>query len=302
MIGGRPWETTLRPRPPYSLADSAAGTAGGTRLMREGVLHLCDLVDGAPARVRVWQRRDGALVAHVAGAPPEAAHERLRFLLALDVDHAPFLRRARRDPLLRDAAWRHPGLRPLRLATPAHALLAAVCGQLVSGREAARIHRAVLRLCTPERAGLRTPPAQADLAGLTPARCRAAGLASTRAAAMIRMARGPGLARLGDRTTAQIVAAVEREPGLGPWSAGVIAMRGFGRYEHGLVGDLGLMRLWAAVHGAWPAPEETASLLDPYEEWAGLASVYLLRHPLARLGGRPAARPTPRAAAARAGA
>lgn len=290
-------ETTLRPRPPYSLADSSAGTAGGTRRTRGGVLELWDLIEGAAARIRLWQRGDGDIVARVTGADAEAAHERLRFLLALDVDHAPFLRLARRDPLAREAAWRWPGLRPMRLPTPAHALLAAVCGQLVSGREAARLQRAVLRLCTPERDGLRLPPAQGDLAGLLPARCRAAGLASGRAATMTRVARGPSLDRLAGRTTDQIVAAITREPGLGPWSAGVIAMRGFGRQEHGLVGDLGLMRLWAAVHGRWPAPGETAAMLAPYGEWAGLASVYLLRHPLARLGGRPASAPDARAAA-----
>jgi 3-methyladenine DNA glycosylase/8-oxoguanine DNA glycosylase len=155
----------------------------------------------------------------------------------------------------------------------------------------------VLRLCGPERDGLRVPPRQADLAGLHPARCASTGLAARRAAALTRVARGPSLDRLAGRTTAQIVAAVTREPGLGTWSAGVIAMRGFGRYDHGLVGDLGLMRLWAAVHGEWPDPEETAAMLAPYGEWAGLASVYLLRHPLAGLGGRPVTRLSPRAAA-----
>jgi len=290
-------EATLWPRPPYSLADSAAGTAGGTRRMRGGLLELWDLVDGAPARIRLWQRPDGAIEARVAGAEPERAHERLRFLLALEDDHAPFLRQARRDRLLRDVAWRWPGIRPLRLATPAHALVAAVCGQLVSGREAARLHRAVLRLCAPETDGLRLPPTQSDLAAPPPARWRSAGLATGRASAMARVARGPALDRLAARPTAQIVAAVTAQPGLGPWSAGVIAMRGFGRYDHGLVGDLGLMRLWAAVHGEWPDPRETAALLTPYGEWAGLASVYLLRHPLARLGGRAATRPSALAAA-----
>jgi len=291
-------ETTLRPRPPYDLADSTGGTAGGTRRMRGGVLELWDRVDGAPARVRLRQRPDGAIEARVTGADPERAHDHLRFLLALDVDHAPFLRQARRDPLVRAAAWRWPGLRPIRLATPAHALVAAVCGQLVTGREAARLHRAVLRLCGPDADGLRVPPSQGDLAALHPARCASTGLAARRAAALVRVARGPSLDRLADRTTAQIVAAVTREPGLGPWSAGVIAMRGYGRYDHGLVGDLGLMRLWAAVHDEWPAPEETASMLAPYGEWAGLASVYLLRHPLAALGGRPVTRLSARAAAA----
>lgn len=282
-------ETSLRPRPPYSLADSSAGTAGGTRRMRGGVLELRDSVDGSPAHVRLWQRPDGSIDARVTGAHPERAHERLRFLLALDVDHTPFLRQARSDPLAREAAWRWPGMRPLRLPTPAHALLAALCGQLVSGREAARLQRAVLRMCTAETDGLRAPPTQADLAALVPARCRSAGLSERRAAALVRVARGPALDRMADRPTAQIVAAIARERTLGPWSAGVIAMSGFGRYEQGLVGDLGLVRLLAAVRGTpAPDPSETARLLAPYGEWAGLASVYMLRHPLARLRGRAA--------------
>jgi 3-methyladenine DNA glycosylase/8-oxoguanine DNA glycosylase len=283
-------ETTLRPARPYSLADSVRGAAGGTRRLRSGVLDLWDLVDGTPVRMRVGQRPDGTLAAWADGAPPERALERLRFLLALDVDHSPFLRRARRDPLLRDLVLRTPGMRPMRRASPAHALLAAVCGQLVAWREAVRLERRVLALATGRRDGLTLPPSQAQLAGLAPARLRACGLAAPRAAALARVARGPELARLASRTAAQVRAAVTRERGLGPWSAGVIALYGLGRYDLGLVGDLGLVRLMAWTRGVAPAPEETAELLAPYEEWAGLASQYLLLHPLARRRG-PGPRP-----------
>ena len=68
-----------------------------------------------------------------------------------------------------------------------------------------------------------------------------------------------------------------RERGLGPWSLGVVALEGLGSYRHGLVGDLGLVKLCSALRGRWVALEETAELLAPYEEWAGLAGVYLLR-------------------------
>jgi len=278
-------DTVLRPRAPYSLHHSVGTTAGGTRRFRGGVLELWDLVDGAPARVRLSQVAGGEILARVEGADPEAAHERLRFLLALDVDHAPFLRIARADPLLREVAWRWEGMRPLRLSTPAHALLSAVCGQLVAGREAGRMQRAILAMLGPARDGLRLPPAQADLAALAPAQCCAVGLAARRAAALVRVCRGPSLDRLHTRTTAQAVAAICRERDLGPWSAGVMAIYGLGRYDHGLVGDLGLMRLLAAQTGAWPCEEETAELLARYGEWAGLASLYLLRHPLAQRTG-----------------
>ena len=62
----------------------------------------------------------------------------------------------------------------------------------------------------------------------------------------------------------------------GPWSAGVVCLEGLGRYEHGLVGDLGLVKYLRAVRGREVETWETAELLEPYGEWAGLASVYFL--------------------------
>ena len=73
---------------------------------------------------------------------------------------------------------------------------------------------------------------------------------------------------------------LRRERGFGPWSVGVVALHGLGRYDAGLVADLGLVKLLAARTGRWPeqAPiaDETAELLAPYGEWQGLASVFLL--------------------------
>ena len=68
-----------------------------------------------------------------------------------------------------------------------------------------------------------------------------------------------------------------REPGLGPWSVGVVSLEGLGRYDRGLARDLGLVKLLSALRGRWVEAEETDELLRPYGEWAGLASVYLLK-------------------------
>jgi 3-methyladenine DNA glycosylase/8-oxoguanine DNA glycosylase len=57
---------------------------------------------------------------------------------------------------------------------------------------------------------------------------------------------------------------------------GVIGLEGVGCYEHGLVGDLGLIKLCTALLGRPAEPEDTAELLSRYAEWQGLASVYLL--------------------------
>jgi len=37
------------------------------------------------------------------------------------------------------------------------------------------------------------------------------------------------------------------------------------------------VKLLSALEGRWVEPHETARLFEPYGEWAGLASVYLLR-------------------------
>jgi 3-methyladenine DNA glycosylase/8-oxoguanine DNA glycosylase len=84
------------------------------------------------------------------------------------------------------------------------------------------------------------------------------------------------LERLKDQPTAAVALRLERERGLGPWSVGVVCLEGLGRYERGLARDLGLVKLASALAGRWVEPEETDALLAPYEEWAGLASVYLL--------------------------
>ena len=73
-----------------------------------------------------------------------------------------------------------------------------------------------------------------------------------------------------------MAARLERERGLGPWSVGVLCLQGLGRYDYGLVGDLGLVKLLRALRGRPVEGWETAELLEPYGDWAGLASVYLL--------------------------
>ena len=81
-----------------------------------------------------------------------------------------------------------------------------------------------------------------------------------------------------------------REPQLGPWSAGVIVTDGLGRHDAGPVGDLGLIRLAEIVLGRPATPQDTADMLKPYGEWAGLAGAYLLAHPALSAAGpaRPA--------------
>ena len=258
-----------RPRGPYSLTLTARFAGDATRRFRDE-----RLVALLPERAEAWQLRDGRVRLR---AENEEALERLRFVLALDDDHSEFVRRFRRDPLLGRSVQELRGLRVLRVPTVAGALLRAVCGQLVDSKSARLQERRIVRALAPAGAeGLHEPPTSATFAALAPLELRRLGLAERKAAALVRLCRSLDLERLRTVPTPAVVSRIVRERGLGPWSAGVVCLQGLGRREHGLVGDLGLVKLLGAMRGRPVEGWETAELLEPYGEWAGLASVYLL--------------------------
>jgi 3-methyladenine DNA glycosylase/8-oxoguanine DNA glycosylase len=270
-------EVAVRPRGPYSLALSARLAGDATRSVREGLVTA--RCDGGVARA--FQSPDGSVTIRSESA---TAAEKLRWMLALDDDHSEFLRRFADDPLLGRATKHLRGFRPVRTATVAQALLRAVCGQLIDSKTARTLERRVTRALqgrdadvTVAATGLSEPPTTSALAATAPFELRRLGLHERRGAAIVRLCRSLELERLHELPTGAVVRRLERERGLGPWSAGVVCLEGLGRYEHGLVGDLGLVKLVRALRGrrvveTW----ETAELLEPYGEWAGLASVYLL--------------------------
>jgi 3-methyladenine DNA glycosylase/8-oxoguanine DNA glycosylase len=259
----------LRPRGPYTLALSARHAGDATRRYRDGLL-TATLPAG---RGVAWQRPDGAVCLRATG---DEAFEQLRFCLAIDDDHTPFVLRFRRDPLLGTTVRFFRGLRPLRLATVAHSLLRALCGQLITAREARAMERRIVRRATPGESGLYAPPTCADLGRFSPAELRRLGLHARRGATLARLCRSLELERLKELPTAAAAERLLRERGLGPWSVGVVCLEGLGRFERGLEGDLGLVKLLGAIRGRRVEGWETAELLEPYGEWAGLASVYLL--------------------------
>jgi 3-methyladenine DNA glycosylase/8-oxoguanine DNA glycosylase len=247
-------EARLRPRGPYSL-----------RLSTWTDEWRAALPGGGWAGAR--QSHDGTVVVR---ASSKQAVEEARFVLALDDDTSEFHRRFAHEPLLGRTVRALRGLRPRRKPTVAHAALTAVCGQLIQSSRAREIEREVLRRCGEE------PATREGLARLSPAALCACGLAPSRAAALTRLARTIDLEGLRHTSRDVALGRLQRERGIGPWSVGVIALQGLGRYDVGIVGDLGLVKLIAGIESRWPEPAETALLLARYEEWQGLASVFLL--------------------------
>jgi 3-methyladenine DNA glycosylase/8-oxoguanine DNA glycosylase len=285
-------EIVAKPRGAYSLALSARFASDATRLFRDGVFTA--RYGGATAQA--WQSPDGTVTIR---SDSEIAAEKLRWVLALDDDHSEFLRRFRNDALIGRATVHLRGLRPIRTATVAQALLRAVCGQLIDSKTARANERRVIRALQSREphvsvaaAGLCEPPQTSTFAALAPFELRRLGLGERRGAALVRVCRSVELERLHHVPTKTVVARIERERGLGPWSAGVVCIEGLGRYDYGLVGDLGLVKYLRAARGREVETWETAELLEPYGEWAGLASIYLL------LGAARGVVPTPAAISA----
>ena len=266
-------EIAVRPRGPYSLALSTRLAGDATRQVREGLVTA--RCGGGVARA--FQSRDGTVTIRSESA---TAAEKLRWMLALDDDHSEFLLRFADDPLVGRATKHLRGFRPVRTATVAQAVLRAVCGQLIDSKTARSLERSVIRALQGRAVaatGLSEPPTTSTLAAVAPFELRRLGLHERRGAAVVRLCRSLELERLHELPTGAVVRRLERERGLGPWSAGVVCLEGLGRYEHGLVGDLGLVKLVRALSGRRAVETwETAELLEPYGEWAGLASVYLL--------------------------
>src|SRR5918992_215851 len=160
-------EAAIRPTGLYSLRLTARTPSWSARLP-----------EGRWASAR--QRPDGEVVVR---ASCEDALDESRFLLALDDDTTEFHRRFADDPLLGPSVRALRGLRPRRTATVAHAMLRALCGQLIQSRAARDLERELLRVCGED------PPTRETLARFSPAQLRRHGLAAARAATLVRIAR-----------------------------------------------------------------------------------------------------------------
>lgn len=275
------FEVELIPRGPYSLrasfghAPDLAGRRGvdvNTLVVRVGDGFAC---------AEVWQRTDGTVVARVTThCDPQQAVAELRFVLALDDDHTPFLEMAAGDDLLARLVIPLRGLRPMRTSV-SQALLHGFAGQLISAREAWGIERRVSLAFATAHEGLLVPLSSDQLRAASTGELVRHRLAPRRAAALAHAARVLDLDRLRHEPVDTAIARLTREPLIGPWTSGIVALRGLGSYRYGIAGDLNLMRLCSNLHGRTATVADTTELLERYGEWGGLASLHLVRHPLA---------------------
>ena len=191
----------------------------------------------------------------VAGHPSAETRRRLegtiRNMLGLDVDPAPLQLAAARVPGLQRTARGLRGMRPPRFATLFETFANVVPFQQLSLDAGLAI---VTRFV--ERFGERMQHGDRQLAmyptASTVARARlpgllACGLSRSKAEALRSLARAVDLGELGEAEIAQCDTEQALEklvtlPGIGPWSAALVLLRGFGRLDVFPPGDSGVKR------------------------------------------------------------
>ncbi|WP_223649553.1 DNA-3-methyladenine glycosylase family protein [Hymenobacter psoromatis] len=279
----------------YSLAASvalAAGAAFVAALRPEpgagaDVLDLALLLEGSWLTVGVRLDQPvpaGPVRARVLANPGQAIPDDLRTqllrMLSLDTDGAGFAAVAAHDQVVAELRARHPGVRPVLFPTPYEAAARAIIGHQLPVRQAAAItarimeaHGVAVQLDDQQLFAFPTPdqlaalPAVRGLAARKVEQLRVLGHAAT----------GDGLssARLRALPRAEALTKLQQLPGIGPFSAELVMLRGVGEPDAFPLTEKRLHRAMAAAYDLGDDPallalERVAERWRPYRNWAGL--------------------------------
>jgi 3-methyladenine DNA glycosylase/8-oxoguanine DNA glycosylase len=225
------------------------------------------LVGVDPYVVRVRQL-DATTLEVSADGKPEEAIPSLRSLLGLEVEPTRLERAVRAEPRLVSVYERVPGLRPPRYPSLFEAIGMTIPFQQVSLAAGQSIANRVVERFGRSRGDGWLFPVPEAIAAATLDDLRACGLSESKARTLITAAEMLLDGRLVEADllglpSSELVQTLDAVPGIGPWTAGVIALRGLGRLDVFPRGDVGARRLLADLLGQ-PAPltdsEETALL------------------------------------------
>ena len=275
-----------RPVGPYSLAASVRFLEGFTPAAYEGHgeghLHLAFVADGGEDVAGVCVREEGGVIlGEVSGdAGVGVVKRQVERILSLDVDGSGFPEVGRRDPVVAKLQTRYPGLRPVCFHSPYEAAAWALIGQRIRIVQAAGIKNRMAEELGPtvEIHGVRQHafpgPRRLEtleaFPGLTPRK--------------VEYLRRLGREAAGQKLDAEYLrslpeqealAGLEELPGIGPFSSGLILLRGAGTPDLLPTSEPRLGRAVAMAYNLKdpPTPQELRSLAQtwrPYRTWIGL--------------------------------
>lgn len=276
----------LTPLGPYSLAASVRfleGFAPAAYTGREaGHLHLAFIADGSGAVAGVCVRDEGgAVMVEVVGdGEPEVVRDQVARILSLDIDGRDFPAVGERDPVIGRLQRRYPGLRPVLFYSPYEAAAWALIGQRIRITQAAQIKAQMAEELGPavtiHDETLHAFPGPAHLADLD----TYPGLTSVKIERLRALGHG-AVAGLFDATRLRAappdvaLAQLKELPGVGPFSAELILLRGAGEPDYLPTAEPRLARAAVRAYGLDHIPS-TADLAEralkwrPYRTWVVL--------------------------------
>jgi DNA-3-methyladenine glycosylase II len=277
----------MRARGPFSLTAAARFTEGfpagqGGDNARLDLAFPADN-DWTTVGVRVSEDRTGLLadiVANPGAVPLGQIHDQVERILSLDVDGTDFPAVAERDPVVHDLQARYPGLRPVQFHSPYEAAAWTIIGQRIRMTQAAGIRtRMATQLGDSVDFGdrqLPSFPAPDRLAALR----EFPGLTDRKLEQLRALGRAAGQGRLDasalrGRLAEEALAHLRTLPGIGPFSAELILLRGAGHPDVFPTHEKRLHRAMAAVYHLGPDPDLEAlqAVADhwrPYRTWTSL--------------------------------
>ncbi len=292
----------LRPVGPYSFGASVRFLEGFAPAAyegnEEGHLHLAFVADGGEdvAGVRV-REEGGVILGEVFGEAEVGVVERqVERILSLDVDGGAFPEVGRRDPVVARLQARYPGLRPVCFFSPYEAAAWALISRRIRIVQAAGIKDRMARELGPavEVHGVEEHafPGPKRLAALD----AFPGLTPRKVEYLRRLGREAiegklDAAYLRSLPEREALVRLEKLPGIGPFSAGLILLRGAGAPDLLPTGESRLGRAVAMAYNldAPPAPEELRRLSRnwrPYRTWVTLHLRAMLEEETAEIRGQ----------------
>ena len=286
-----PVRTTLVPPPFVSLPAERAQLEYSSR----SIVYASD----GDALLRAWGPPERPWVLSIApgrtrwsieawGADARAARQAARELFSLGDPLEEFYRLLRREPVLRGSERTFRGLRLPRDAHLYESLVHAVVGQQLSVAAAHAIKRRLFeRLGEPLLAGgIEVPcvPSPQRLLDAGEGPLRHAGLSGAKVRALRAIAEAAGsLGAAGTYRSAPLdraVAELETLPGVGRWTAENVLLRGAGRRDVFVAGDLAIrvaLDRYGAVRRSAPEAAARAWAEARYPGWGSYATLYLWR-------------------------
>jgi DNA-3-methyladenine glycosylase II len=272
--------TVLR-RLSTNLVDVFDGTTYRRVLARGGRFALLEVTQ--PSAQLLSARATGDLVLDVA--------EVTRRMLGVDVNLSGFYAGARDIPWLDRIVTAARGVRPPRYPSLWEAIVNAVIFQQISIHAAAAILRRVIEryevVLDAGGVALAPFPPPLIIAEADPPDLRAVGLSINKIVALRTLARAVldgelDESRLDTLPTTELVSALATFKGIGPWTAAVIALRGFGRLDVFPLNDSGVARGLRELAGV--AEVDVATLLAHLGPQRGMLYYHLLIGRLAARG------------------